>query len=62
METFRIKPTSKTKVLDPITYQPLKPTGEEKPKNAYWLNRVKDGDVEIIKPKLNSKTTTGAKS
>lgn len=51
METFKIKPTSETKVLDPMTYQPLKAKGEDKPKNAYWLNRVADSDVEIIPTK-----------
>ena len=61
MEAFKIKPTTKTKVLDPLTYKPLKTKGEDKPKNTYWLNRVADGDVEIIASKPNSKTTTGDK-
>ena len=51
METFKIKPTSKTKVLDPLTYQVLKAKGEDKPKNQYWLSRIADGDVETITTK-----------
>jgi hypothetical protein len=51
-EQYTIKPTKKPTqalVLDPITKKPLKPEGEMKPKNAYWLSRIKDKDVEIIK-------------
>ena len=46
MQTFKIKPKVKGKsVLDPITYKALKATGEVKPRNSYWLRRIKDGDV-----------------
>jgi hypothetical protein len=51
METIKIKPKKGLTVLDPTTYAPLKKSGETKPKNEYWLRRVADGDVEIIKNK-----------
>jgi hypothetical protein len=33
-------------VRDPISMQPLKKEGEWKPRNTYWLRRVKCGDCE----------------
>ena len=41
-----IKPKAGLIVRDPITQRPLAETGEEKPRNAYWLRRERDGDVE----------------
>ncbi|WP_084605491.1 DUF2635 domain-containing protein [Psychromonas aquimarina] len=46
MQTFKIKPNVKGKIVrDPITYEALKPAGEVKPRNSYWLRRISDGDV-----------------
>lgn len=49
MQTFKIKPAVKGKVVkmvrDPVTYQALKVEGEIKPRNSYWLRRMSDGDV-----------------
>ena len=46
MQTFKIKPKVKGQIVrDPITYKALKPAGEVKPRNSYWLRRVSDGDV-----------------
>ncbi|BBN59319.1 DUF2635 domain-containing protein [Hydrogenovibrio marinus] len=49
-QTFKIKPAKKgLQVLDPKTRDPLDEAGEEKPRDEYWLRRLKDGDVVIIK-------------
>ena len=46
MNTMRIKPSRKDVVVrDPETRRPLAAKGEEKPKNTYWLRRLRDGDV-----------------
>lgn len=52
-KTFKIKPISpNTKVLDPVTYEPLKKMGQEKPRDEYWLRRLAEGDVvEVNHPK-----------
>ena len=54
MDKFTIKPkVAGSKVLDPISKQPLKGKGEEKPRNEYWCRRILDGAV--IELKTNSK-------
>lgn len=61
MNLFKIKPTkpiAKALVLDPITKKPLNKKGEFKPRNTYWLSRVRDGDVVEIKAKKQTKTPT----
>jgi len=51
-QKFKIKPADKNvNVRDPETYEPLKATGEEKPRNEYWLRRLKDGSVVEVKTK-----------
>ncbi|WP_336844981.1 DUF2635 domain-containing protein [Providencia rettgeri] len=45
MSFLYIKPVSGVTVRDPETYQPLAAEGEVKPRNAFWLRRLKDGDV-----------------
>lgn len=49
MQTFEIKPAVKGKLVkmvrDPVTYEALKVAGEIKPRNSYWLRRIKEGDV-----------------
>lgn len=55
METIKLKPKKNLTVLDPQSYRALRKNGENKPKNTYWLRRVADGDVEIIKTKENKK-------
>lgn len=48
--TFFIKPANeKLLVKDPKTREPLKATGEEKPRNTYWLRRIKDKSVVQLK-------------
>ncbi len=51
MTILHIKPVSGLTVRDPETYQPLADKGEIKPRNAYWLRRIKDGDVVLVEEK-----------
>jgi len=37
-------------VRDPITAEALPPAGARKPRNSYWLRRLRDGDVVEAKP------------
>lgn len=54
--TFKIKPAKAgLLVKDPETRKPLKTEGEDKPRNIYWLRRVKDGDCSVIAPKSTAK-------
>lgn len=48
MTILHLKPVSGLTVRDPETYQPLAAEGEVKPRNAFWLRRLKDGDVVLI--------------
>lgn len=48
MTTLKIKPTAGMIARDPQTLQVLAEQGEEKPRNSYWLKRLKDGDVIIV--------------
>lgn len=48
--TFYICPAEGLTVLDPITYEPLPPTGAYKPKNSYWLRRLYNGEVYECTP------------
>ncbi|WP_172562558.1 DUF2635 domain-containing protein [Vibrio furnissii] len=61
METFKIKPVDGLSVLDPLTCQPLKSDGEEKPRNTYWLRRIKDQSVAIVE-NTKQATTKAAQS
>ncbi|MGX2947352.1 DUF2635 domain-containing protein [Frederiksenia canicola] len=52
METIKIKPAKATiKVRDPDTLEFLNDKGEEKPRNSYWLARLRDGDVVMVESK-----------
>ena len=44
-----IKPVAGRSVRDPNTLEVIKPEGEYKPRDGYWLKRVKDGDCVIAK-------------
>jgi Protein of unknown function (DUF2635) len=43
--TMRIKPKPGLIVRDPVTYRPLAVEGEDKPRDQYWMRRLRDGDV-----------------
>ena len=45
MKTIKVKPKKGLLVRDPETREPLKAKGEEKPRNTYWLRRIKDESV-----------------
>lgn len=48
MPTFKIKPKAGLLIRDPETFELLAESGEEKPKISYWLNHLKNGDVEQV--------------
>ncbi|AWW56532.1 DUF2635 domain-containing protein [Pasteurella multocida] len=53
METINIKPAqANIKVRDPETFEFLSEKVEAKPRNAYWLARLRDGDVVVVESKL----------
>ena len=59
MRQIKIKPKVKgVLVRDPITREPLKASGEMKPRNAYWLRRILDASVVEVEDKKKE----GAKS
>ncbi|MUK76203.1 DUF2635 domain-containing protein [Aliivibrio fischeri] len=45
MREMKIKPQKGLLVRDPITRTPLNEKGEIKPRNTYWLRRIKDESV-----------------
>ncbi|PNH98469.1 DUF2635 domain-containing protein [Vibrio diazotrophicus] len=53
---IKIKPLNGLIVRDPETRKPLKEEGEEKPRNPYWLRRIKDKSVELVSNNM-TKTT-----
>lgn len=66
MDTLHIKPRDGVTVRDPRTARALKKSGEKKPRNTYWLRRLRDGDVidldaktEARAPKPPAKTDGG---
>lgn len=52
MEKITIKPARAGLIVrDPVTFEPLPAEGAEKPRDQYWLRRLRDGDViEVDKP------------
>ncbi|WP_340617231.1 DUF2635 domain-containing protein [Xenorhabdus entomophaga] len=50
MTELHLKPANGLVVRDPETCQPLATEGERKPRTAYWLRRLKDGDVTEVAP------------
>lgn len=46
MENFYLIPKDGRNVRDPLTGKALPADGASKPKTAYWIRRVRDGDVE----------------
>ncbi len=45
---IKIKPNNGLIVRDPLTGKPLVAEGEEKPRNSYWLRRLRDKDVVLV--------------
>lgn len=50
MTELHIKPVPGVVVRDPDTLEPLPEKGDKKPRNSFWLRRLKDGDVVEIMP------------
>lgn len=48
-ENFLIKPAPGLRIADPKTGVYLPEKGAVMPRNAFWLRRLKDGDVVEIK-------------
>lgn len=63
-ETVFLKPgRSGLIVRDPITLKPLDEKGESKPRNSYWLRRIRCGDAIASKASRSSgPKTEGTKS
>ncbi len=55
MQTIRVKPQAGLLVRDPLTRQPLKAAGEDKPRNAYWLRRINEKSVILVSTKNATK-------
>lgn len=56
MREFKVVPKKGLLVRDPNTREPLKAAGELKPRNTYWLRRIKEGSVLIVEPKKETKS------
>jgi hypothetical protein len=46
VENFYLIPKDGRNVRDPLTGKALPAEGASKPKTAYWIRRVRDGDVD----------------
>lgn len=44
---MKVKPKEGYVVRDPHSMRALNAEGEEKPRNQYWLRRLRDGDVVL---------------
>lgn len=51
MRRIYVTPRSGLKVRDPFKKDLLPPDGREVIQDTYWLNRLRDGDVTLGKPK-----------
>lgn len=56
MRDFKIKPKKGLLVRDPKTREPLKAAGETKPRNTYWLRRIKEGSALVVESKKETKS------
>ncbi len=48
MGSITVQPAKDRKVRDPYNHYAVVAEATEVPKNAYWLRRVAQGDVEIV--------------
>ena len=58
MNTIKVKPKKGLLVRDPKSRKPLEEAGEEKPRDTYWLRRLKDESVIEVKSIAKAKTVT----
>ena len=61
LETEKLKPVGAALVRDPQTMQILDTKGESKTLTSFWLRRIRQGDVEIVKAKSPKSTRTKKK-
>lgn len=60
LQTMNLKPASaQVTVRDPRTGRALAKGGEKKPRNTYWLRRLRDGDVVDMDAKPAPAAKTG---
>jgi hypothetical protein len=45
MRIIRVKPAPGKMVRDPVTFQLLALEGEDKPRDRYWIQRLREGSV-----------------
>lgn len=50
LPTMRVYSVPGRLVLDPATYLPLPTDGLDVPRNAFWIRRLRDGDVTTTPP------------
>lgn len=62
MEEFFVKEKPGCVVNDPDTGKRLAPEGEWKPTNTFWLRRVRDEDIEVLKRGPKTKPAEKAKA
>lgn len=58
MATIYFIPTPGLIVRDPATGQVVPPQGAEKPRNLFWLRRIKDGDGSEGQPPVEQPAET----
>ncbi len=61
MKTIKVKPKEGLMVRDPETREPLKSAGEVKPRNSYWLRRLKEQDVLEVKSAAKTRVQSNSK-
>lgn len=60
MNKLYIKPARTGQIVrDPDTFRPLDEQGEMKPRNTYWLRRLKDGDAVTVKKGKSTSSRKG---
>jgi Protein of unknown function (DUF2635) len=57
MTFIRVKPAPGKLVRDPVTYRHLALEGEDKPRNQYWIRRLQEGSVVMVRDQTPSKET-----
>lgn len=62
MSEFFLKPKPGVRVRDNMTKKPLAASGETKPRNSYWLRRVREQSVDVVNPEsVDEKASTKSK-
>jgi len=59
---FGLEESDCLRVLDPMTNRPLPEEGQSVVQSSYWVKRLRDGDVEIVKPAARARTRSSSAS